>query len=321
MKQVTRWIIGSFFVICFTYSQNVMVTASVDSQSIVIGDWIRYSVEVNFPSSVTVAMPSFKDTLGGFDIVRQDSLVKTESGGAVQLQKKFIITKFDPGRHSIPPFTVTYAGKAGERLTAQSNAIPIEVRGIEVDTTQAIHDIKPPLSLPISAEEIALYVGIVLALAAAGYGIYYYMKKRKRAEAIPKEEVPDIPPHVLALLQLDDLEAKALWQKGEVKLFYSEATEILRRYFERRYGILALEMTTGEVMDQLKKFAIDKNIFTETERLLSDADLVKFAKYQPIASENELILPTARKIVEETKPVEVVAANQIDNQPTVSTHV
>jgi hypothetical protein len=287
----------------------------------VIGDWIRYSVEVRYPSSLTVTMPSFKDTLGTFDIVRQDSMVRTESGGTIQLLKKFILTKFEAGTYTIQPFTVTSVSKTGERVTVQSNAIPIEVRGIEVDTTQAIHDIKPPLSLTISAQEIALYVGIVLVLAAAGYGIYYYIKKRKRTESLPEEEIPNIPPHVLALLQLDELEAKSLWQKGAVKIFYSEATEILRRYFERRYGILALEMTTGEVMDQLKKFAIDKNIFIETERLLSEADLVKFAKYQPMASENELVLPTARKIVEETKPAEVVTRDGSENKKTITADV
>ncbi|MEW5798360.1 MAG: hypothetical protein AB1728_05085 [Bacteroidota bacterium] len=305
MRSVYR-IIGSLFIVSLAFSQDVTVSASIDSQTVAIGDWIRYSVEIKHPIGLNIVLPSYKDTLGSFDIVQQDSLVKTESNGIVQLQKKFVITKFDAGTHYIAPFVVQYQDAEGKIRTAQSNSIPVEVRGIEVDTTQAIRDVKPQLSLPITAEEIALYVAIVLVLAAAGYGIYYYMKRRKKTGGVEEEEKPNIPPHVLALLQLDELEEKGLWQKGEVKLFYSEATEIIRRYFELRYGILALEMTTGEVMDQLKKFSLHSDIFREIERFLSDADLVKFAKYQPITSENENVIPAARKIVEATKPVLVV---------------
>ncbi|MEW6061417.1 MAG: hypothetical protein AB1600_05685 [Bacteroidota bacterium] len=324
MKHVTHWIFGLFVIVCCSNAQDVTVTASVDSQSIVIGDWIHYTVAVKHPASMNVALPLLKDTLGGFDIVQQDSVVKTEDNGVLHLQKKFVITKFDAGTQYIPPFTVRYATASGETLTAQSNAIPIEVRGIEVDTTQAIHDIKPPLSVPLSAEEIALYVAIVLAVAAAGYGIYYYLKKRRKTATVEEEKIPNIPPHVLALLQLDELEAKGLWQKGEVKAFYSEATDILRRYFERRYGILALEMTTGEVMEQLKKYSIDQKTVNDIERFLSDADLVKFAKYQPMALENEQVLPAARMIVENTKPVEPIAPESpesIEHKHVVGEHV
>ncbi|MBI2430096.1 MAG: hypothetical protein HYV29_15115 [Ignavibacteriales bacterium] len=295
------------------------MSASIDSQSIAIGDWIRYSVEIKHPSVLQVTIPSYRDTLGSFDIVQQDSIVKTESNGIVQWEKKFVITKFDAGSHYIPPFAVQYKDDAGKIRTAQSNSIPVEVRGIEVDTSQAIRDVKPQLSLPITAEEIAMYAAIALALAAAGYGIYYYVKRRAKKVNAVEEEKPNIPAHVLALMQLDELQAKGLWQKGETKIFYSEATEIIRRYFEHRYGILALEMTTGEVMDQLKRYEISKNIFSEIESFLSDADLVKFAKYQPIALENESVIPAARTIVESTKPVESVA-QEAEKTEEVTTH-
>jgi len=321
MKYVKHWIFGVLIFVCFSNAQDVTVTASVDSQSIAIGDWIHYTVEVKHPASVNVSLPSVKDTMGGFDIVQQDSLMKTEDNGVLYLRKTFVITKFDVGTHYIPPFTVRYTIVTGETLIAQSNTIPIEVRGIEVDTTQTIRDLKPPLSVPLSAEEIAMYIAIVLAIAAAGYGIYYYLKKRRKTATVEEEKIPNIPPHVLALLQLDELEAKRLWQKGEVKAFYSEATEILRRYVERRYGILALEMTTSEVMDQLKKFSIDQKTVNDIERLLSDADLVKFAKYQPIASENEQVIPTARMIVESTKPVEQSASESVEHKHVAGEHV
>ena len=302
--RLVRYLPLLFVLAATVFAQEVTVTAIVDSQSITMGDWIHYSVDIKYPSGVAVAVPSLKDTLGRFDIVQQDTLMRSEENGMVELKKNFIITRFDAGNHTVPPFVVQYRDASGNIRTAQSNPIPVEVRGIEVDTSRSIRDLKPPLTVPMSLEEIVLYVALVLLAAAAGYGIYYYLQRKKRILSAADETIPDIPAHILALLQLDELEEKELWQKGENKLFYSEATEILRRYFERRYGIMALEMTTGEVMEQLQKFKIEKEMFNAIEQLLSDADLVKFAKVQPGVKDNEDVIPTARKIVEKTKPAE-----------------
>lgn len=310
---VYRILNGTIFFFCFSlfsFSQQVTVTATVDSQTVSIGDWIRYSVNVKHPSSAVITFPWLKDSIGGFDIVQQDSVLKTEVNGEVERKKNFIIAKYDAGNFYVQPFVVQYREANGRIGIAQSNPIPVEIRGIEVDTAQTIKDVKPPLTVPMSAEEIAVYIGILLALAGAGYGIYYYIRKKKQIAGGIVEEKPDIPPHILALMQLDELETKRLWQSGEIKGYYTEATEIIRRYFESRYGIMALEMTTGEVMVQLEKFDLGKNVFRSIEQFLSNADLVKFAKNKPVASENEHVIVQARGIIEQTKPV--AASNVVE---------
>jgi hypothetical protein len=304
MMRLFQSFVTSLFIVMFSFSQDVTVTASVDSQSVSIGDWIHYSVNVKYPSSTPIGFPTFKDTIGVFEIVQQDSLLKTELNGEIELKKNFIIAKYDAGSYFVQPFEVQYKDTAGKIHSALSNPIPVEIRGVEVDTSLSIKDVKPQLSVPISAEEIALYAGIVLALAGIGYGIYYYIQQKKKKAGLIVEVKPTIPPHVLALIQLEELESKRLWQSGEIKAFYSEATEIVRRYFELRYGFIALEMTTGEVMNQLEMFKLGKNIAPLIEQFLSDADLVKFAKYQPIATESEQVIGQARSIIEQTKPIE-----------------
>ncbi len=304
MKTLIHRFIGSLLLIGIAFAQDVSVTASVDSQSVSIGDWIRYSVQVKFPSSVSVALPAYKDSIGSFDIVQQDSLQRTELNGEVELKKSFVISRYDAGSFYLQPYMVRIKKSDGTIDSVLSNPIPVEIRGVEVDTSQTIKDLKPPMTVPMSMEEFALYVGIVLALTGIGYGIYYYIQKKRRNAGDPVEEhKPNIPPYLLALMQLEELEAKRLWQAGEIKGYYSEATEIIRRYFEARFGIMALEMTTGEVMLQLEKFKMEKRTFTAIEEMLSSADLVKFAKHQPVASENEQVMVNARSIVEQTKPV------------------
>ncbi len=299
MKQLSFLIFFSLFL----QAQDVTVTATVDSQSVVIGDWIRYSVDVRHPSSVSVTLPVFRDTMGQFDVVRQDTVLRTEVNGEVQLKKQFVIAKYEPGSFYVPPFMVTVVGKQGDTAAAVSNPIPVEIRGVEVDTSMTIKDLKSPMTVPMSAEEIALYTGIVAALGGLAYALYYYIRKRRSAAGtVQEEQRPNIPPHVLALMQLEALQAKRLWQAGEVKAYYSEATEIVRRYFEQRYNIMALEMTTGEVMSQLASFKLPPPVVTQIDALLSGADMVKFAKYQPVAAENEQVVADARTIVELTMP-------------------
>jgi hypothetical protein len=183
------------------------------------------------------------------------------------------------------------------------------VRAVAVDTSAGLRDIKPPITVPISAEEIALYGGIVIVFALVAYILVKRLQKKKRTKDECEELRPEIPPHLLALQKLDELETKQLWQQGEIKLFYSNATEIIREYFELRYGIMALEMTTGEVMQQLRTCIIDRAIQNTIEEYLSHADLVKFAKYHPDMKENEDTIPQARYIIENTKPV--IAAEQM----------
>jgi hypothetical protein len=112
-----------------------------------------------------------------------------------------------------------------------------------------------------------------------------------------------IPPDILALAQLHELEERHVWQKGEIKAFYSEATEIVRRYVEGRYGVMALEMTTDEVLDQLASLKLSKDMMSEIRTFLADADLVKFAKVIPSFSDNERVIPVALDIVEKTRVV------------------
>ncbi len=323
MMRLFQLLFVSSFIVLFTFSQDVTVTASVDSQSVSIGDWIHYSVNVKYPSSTPIGFPTFKDTIGVFEIVQQDSLLKTELNGEIELKKNFIIAKYDAGNFYVQPFEVQYKDTTGKIHSALSNPIPIEIRGVAVDTSLAIKDVKPQLTVPMSAEEIALYIGIVLAIAGVGYGIYYYIQQKKKKAGLIVEVKPSIPPHVLALIQLEELEAKRLWQSGEIKAFYSEATEIVRRYFELRYGFIALEMTTGEVMEQLEKFKLEKNSCSSIDQFLSSADLVKFAKHQPIASENDQVLGQARSIIEQTKPDSgpKISENNIENKTTNSVNI
>jgi hypothetical protein len=114
---------------------------------------------------------------------------------------------------------------------------------------------------------------------------------------LPEPAKPALPPHEQALLALRELEEKRLWQKGKVKEFYSEVSEIVRRFFEGRFRIIALELTTDEILAELKRLPSAQPILKPVNTFLLAADLVKFAKYEPTIAEHEEELQTAYAIV------------------------
>jgi hypothetical protein len=291
-------------------AQSVSVDAKTDSSTIVMGNWFRFSLDVKHPASAILAMPQLKDSIGKFSIVREESLSVSRSGDTVTEHKEFFLSAYEPGQMSIPAIEFAYHnGSDTTRQSIFSNQIGIAVTGVEVDSAQGIKDVKEPLHLPLTWREILLYTGIALLLAAIVYAAFYFRKKFKKTPAEKEIIVPPRAAHIVAFEKLQTLEEQHLWQQGEVKAFYSAVTEIVREYFERRYEILALEMTTDEVLDQLRTKSIDNGTLHDIAALLFDADLVKFAKYVPVPSECESVIPSARDIVDQTKIVEVVVPN------------
>ena len=116
---------------------------------------------------------------------------------------------------------------------------------------------------------------------------------------------------------MKELDAKELWQKNKIKQYYVELTDILRNYIERELNIPALESTTDELIETMTDFnlASSLNIPEETikklNKLLKDADLVKFAKFKPLINEIELHRQEARVVIDDLKPKIMVEENEI----------
>ena len=113
--------------------------------------------------------------------------------------------------------------------------------------------------------------------------------------------IPTRPPHEIALEELKKLEAERLWQQGLIKQYHSRLTDIIRTYIEHRYGIIAMEMTTGEILVALSRAISEKESSEKLSLLLQLADMVKFAKVQPLPGENEMAMQQSTDFVIATK--------------------
>ena len=281
-------------------SEDVRASARTDSSRMLIGDWLTVHLQVEHRTDVKVIWPSFTDSLSSFEVVRRpEPAVKTDGDNVLE-SATLILTAFDSGEYVVPPIVFGYTLKGDtSRNFARTSPIVVAVRGVAVDTTKEIRDIKPPVSLAISLGELLPYI-IALALVAGGIWLLYYIRKKRRAgESIFPEE-PLRPAHELALEALTALEAERLWQRGKVKEYHSELTDIVRRYIERRFRMLAMESTTDEILCAAPIKALPRETATALSTVLVRADLVKFAKFQPAPEENEASLPLAVSFVRAT---------------------
>ena len=121
----------------------------------------------------------------------------------------------------------------------------------------------------------------------------------------PKKEEPKLPPHEQAIKELDEIKQQKLWQQGRSKEYYTLITDTLRKYIEERFGINAMEMTSGEILELIRKNSEAQSVYDNLRQILQLADFVKFAKMNPLPDENDLSMMNAYLFVNQTKVEEM----------------
>lgn len=284
--------------------QDIKVNAKLDTTRILIGDQVNLWFMLEHPEGLKVDFPTIGDSLAGKIEVLSGSNPDTFSrmNRILKIRQRLLVTSFDTGFYVIPPFKFSYNNS---RDSLQTNPLSLEVFGMPVDTTKGITDIKPPYEIKVTLIELLPYIIIGLLIIAIIILYVRYMKKKKLVQSlVEKPEPPQIPAHLIALEQLDELVREKLWQQGKIKLYYSRLTDIIRQYIELRFGVPAMEETTEDIIrDFTRNGHIKEGIRQELKVLLELADLVKFAKWNPVAEENEVSQQGAYDFILRTKPV------------------
>ncbi len=294
------------------YAQSIEVFANTDTTEYMVGDYITYTLEMNYSNNIRVEVPSIIDSLSILDFIKEETPVKQTSEDGVYELRTFTFSKYDSSDVTIPAFNISYyVGNETEASLIRVNPVDILVRTIEVDTSGDIQDVKAPLKIALDWLFIILILLGVLILAVGGYFAYKHYRAKKTG-VVKEKRIIKIPPYKIALEALDELDYKKLWQQGQVKEYHSEITGIIRRYFEDRFNFLAMEMTSAEVMESLEQSDSAREVIEETREFLGNADMVKFAKFKPIPSVNEEMMKQAYDIVNKTKVEEEVKVETVE---------
>ncbi len=322
-----------------TAAQSVAprVSASVEPDSVMIGDRFTITIEVEKDLVQSIAFPSFTPPEGEGEegeggeqkplsmecIV--DAPVDTVSvvGRRLHLRKRYEMAAFDEGIYSLGRPQVLYADKNIVDTLYAPDSLQVVVATYQIDSTShAIFDMKPQKTLRFRFGEISGYLSWALAaavvLALVVFALVKYLEKRGKRISDLWRPAPPLPPHIVAITALEQLHNQKLWQNNRHKLYYSALSDILRTYLAGAFGVGAMEMTTDEIVEAIRDIELPQKSAMDLVAVLRDADLVKFAKAMPEADENESAYNKAYYFVEETKPVEESPEMDEDGLPTTN---
>ncbi len=308
MSQNVRHIIMTAVVLMATASGawggNITFKAKLDSATLLMGKTTTLHLEITQDKDARGFFPGEQaDTLSAMVEIAERPAADTIDldNNRIQINRDLIIQSFDSGMWIIKPIPYVVNGD-----TAYSNQLTLKVLPVDVSQMKDIHDIKPVEAVPFNLFDWLpdYWWAWLLALLLIAGGIWAYRKYYKKGINPLKPSRKRLPPYEEAMINLKNLKAAQLWQQGREKDYFTGLTDILRVYIDRRFDINAVEMTSSQIIDTLKRNEETKAVNEQLEMILEVADIVKFANARPLADDNEVAYQRAVNFVEATRPVE-----------------
>lgn len=288
----------------------------VDKDSPSIAESIVLTIEAEAPEGYDLELPKFGEKLGEFGIrTYQDAPPRLTLDGRIVSRKVYTLDPFLSGDYVIAPMKATFRKRADAKIAgdgATGDAAPEEHELATEEITIRVHSllekdqkeltlnpIKGPLALPEGPASIR-YILLALGVALAAGGAYFLFKRGRSGGGSLSATV--IPAHELACRQLREIIDSGLVERGEIKLFFSKVSDVLRNYIENRFGIHAPKRTTEEFLLDISRDApFTKDLQGLLTEFLQSCDLVKFAEHTPLADEISKAVESCKVFIQATR--------------------
>ena len=307
MRRFILFLMATFAFFGGLKAQNVEVEGKVNDTKVQVGKPFTLDLSLKVPYGWFVEWNDFAiDTLSEqLDIIKRSEVERTaDPDSNVIVKQQLTLMTFDTGQIQVPPVALTYAKSFDDpdRLKAYTDPINLYSTTMSVDTTMAYKPIVEPIAAPVQMKEVFPWILAVLLLALVVFGIWYWRKHRKtKVDAdgnIVRGHV--IPPYDKAVGDLEQLRQQKLWQSGKVKEYFSSLTDIAREYIEGQFGVNAVEMTTDDILEEVKQLHFSQETYNKLKETMEVADLVKFAKYSAANLESENAMNSMTEFVNES---------------------
>ena len=307
MRRYILFLMATFAFFGGLNAQNVEVEGKVNDTKVQVGKPFTLDLSLKVPYGWFVEWNDFAiDTLSEqLDIIKRSEVERTaDADSNVIVKQQLTLMTFDTGQIQVPAVGLTYAKSFDDpdRLKVYTDPINLYSATITVDTTMAYKPIVEPIAAPVQMKEVFPWILAVLLLALVVFGIWYWRKHRKTKVDADGNIVrgPVIPPYDKAVGDLENLRQQKLWQSGKVKEYFSSLTDIAREYIEGQFGVNAVEMTTDDILEEVKPLHFSQETYNKLKETMEVADLVKFAKYSAANLESENAMNSMTEFVNES---------------------
>lgn len=280
---------------------GVTALAAVDRSTVTVGDPIRYTVELRHPEQVAPHLlgPVADGAIGGLQVADAGVERARRSRGVVVERHWWLLRADGTGSFVLPPAVVTYDAGGGEQRL-ESNEVFVDVASVLPDDAEDIRDVKPPRRSTSWTRWLWAAAG-ALAVMGALLAWWWWRRRRDRTAAAQ----PALLPHEIALRDLDRLRRTDFTSLAELRRYYFEISEVLRRYVEARFGLNATDLTTEEILAKLSELrGLAGAESVSLREFLLATDRVKYAAAVPTGGEIEQTYELALSFVESTRPRE-----------------
>lgn len=282
---------------------QVQVTASVDSTKILIGGRSHYFITVYASKGTKISFPEFnnkKEIISDVEVLSAKSDT-ADANGKVRIRRIYTITAWDAKRYTIPAQKVIVGG-----TTKTTGNVALDVQAVPIDTVKSTP--MPPddiQKVPFSwGEWVPVILVLVLALILICIVFYLYRILCHKKNGRTPKNTRALSYYEQAKYDLSEIAANKMLYV-EQKDYYTDVTNVLRKYISQRYNINALEMTSHEILESMK----DVCDVYELKVVFNTADLVKFAKYSTDANDMTYYFDSIVHFIDSTKveePKEVI---------------
>ena len=295
------------------------VQARIDSVQMLIGEQTTLHLTATLKEGQRVQFPgpqNLNPKPATLEVVGTPSLDTVAlSDGYMEVTQNLVLTAWDDSLYYIPAQKIKIDGK--EYAT---KSLALKVLTVEVDTVHANQFYGPNdvQDNPFSWTEWSglFWMAIAIAFLYIACWLAYLRLKSKKPITFKVRIRKIIPPHQKALNIIEKVrnEKPEMADYTHQKMYYTQVTDALRQYMQERFGFNAMEMTSSEIVAELRNHGDTE--LQELTMLFETADLVKFAKYTAGVSENDKNLLSAIAFINDTKQENVPTEERIE--PTIS---
>lgn len=295
------------------YASEVTLNTTIDKTKITIGDPVKVSVAITYPSELQLATVIKPNEVGQWSCINITTSTK-KINNTLNSVAQFELICFSTGTNIIPQIPLTLVKNSSQTYTVFSSTISVNIESTlaKIGDLGDIKDIKEPLNMQNGALAYIILCAILLIAA-----FLYFKYKNKNLTNDDETLKTKLPPYETAMNELEELLKSELLLKGFVKEYYIRLSEIMRNYISGTFVIETLEKTTQEICNNLKAKSIDKKITSKIKELFENCDLVKFAKFTPAQSQCAYDIEVAKTIVLESMPKEITTESTISNEANV----
>jgi hypothetical protein len=282
---------------------------SVNATTVTVGDVVTVKLSVKHAPTLKVAFAPVGAALGEWTVRSSKQLPPAKlADGDTEDVLEVQVAAYKTGDLEVPAFSIEAVRANGEREVLSSEPVRIKVQSVLTGKEDTLKDLKPQADIETDYKPLLFFLAAAASAAYLVYRLVRYLRGRRRRPPLKPERLRS--PEEVAREAIERLLSRKLVEQGQIKLFYLELSEIIKRFLGSKLGVISLERTTEEFTRDLRAISVPSAQYRMIREFLEDCDLVKFAKYQPGREEVEQIVSRSRAMIDEmckesAKPQEV----------------